>query len=111
MENTNNELTKLSYLTSIEEKDLTRLIEILESIIIDDTIEDIAQEKDTTYVDIGLGQLSIFHSNDTLKFKFTPNAKFEEGLINACIHDVNQLDTKIEQSLKDRITNTYKDLL
>ena len=106
-----NVIEGLSTLTTIEQNDLNRLVELTKLIIIDELVEQLELGNNTTSIDIGLGTLGIHYSGDSIKFKFTPNAKFEEDVSNACIHKINFLDCKVETALKDKIVNTYKDLL
>lgn len=101
----------LSTLTTIEESALERLVKLSECIIVDEVVEGIKQEKDIIDIDIGIGTLFINFTGDALKFKFAPNAKFEEEIIKACVHKVNLLDNRVEATLKAKIVNTYKDLL
>ena len=104
----------VSKLTTIDESALKRLLELGKVVIIDDLIEQLNNKQEDNHIasiDIGIGNLMIQYYGDSIKFKFAPNAKFEEDVENACIHGVNLIDAKVESSLKDKILNTYKDLL
>lgn len=101
----------VSTLTTIDVNTLERLVDISKLVIIDELVEQLENGQDTVSINVGLGNLLIHYSGESIKFKFTPNAKFEEDVSMACIHKVNLLDTKVETSLKDKIVNTYKDLL
>lgn len=104
----------VSKLTTIDESALRRLIELGKVVIIDELIEQLSNGEEhgnVAKIDIGIGTLMIQFNMDSIKFKFAPNAKFEEDVENACIHKVNLLDAKVESTLKDRILNAYKDLL
>ena len=111
MVNGRNVIDGLSKLTTIEKSDLQKLTNLGECVIIDNIVEGLHEGLDTIDVDIGIGTLWVHYMGDAVKYKFTPNAKFEGDVGNACIHKMNLLDHKIESTLKDRIVNTYKDLL
>ena len=63
-----------------------------------------------TYVDIGYGTLYIKHENDELRYKFIPSKSFEKDLKEVILSGQSPLISKAEEALKDKITNTYKDL-
>ena len=98
-------------LTTIDQHALSRLSEIGEMVIIDELVERVKAGESTASVDIGIGTLSIHYTGESIKFKFVPNAKFEGDVADACIHQENLLDSRVESSLRDKIVNTYKDLL
>lgn len=112
MMNTKGNLIKgLSILTTIDEHHLNRLVDLSKLVIVDEIVEQLQQGQDVIKIDLGIGDLLMHYSGESIKFKFTPNAKFEEDIANACIHQVNLIDDKVESTLKDKIVNTYKDLL
>lgn len=111
MVNERNVIEGLSILTTIDKSDLQKLTNLGECVIIDSIVDGLQEGLDTIDVDIGIGTLWVHYLGDAIKYKFTPNAKFEVDVGNACIHKINLLDRKIESTLKDRIANTYKDLL
>ena len=101
----------LSTLTTIEVQYLERLRDIGELAIVDELVEQLQGGNDTATIDIGIGNLTIHYSGESIRFRFAPNAKFEEDVANACIHGTNLIDTRVESALRDRIVNTYKDLI
>lgn len=111
MEKERNIIEGISTLTTIDAKALAKLVSIAEMVIVDEVAEKVSKGESTAVVDIGIGLLHVHFTGESIKFKFTPNAKFEEAVVDACIHKENLLDVKIEEALKNRIVNTYKDLL
>jgi len=111
METNKNLIKGLSILTTINESHLERLVDLSKLVIVDEIVEQLEQGQEIVKIDIGIGTLLLHYSGESIKFKFTPNAKFEEDIVNACIHKVNLIDDKVESSLKDKIVNTYKDLI
>ena len=49
--------------------------------------------------------------DENIKFKFIPSSKLENGIKYAITSGESPLINKVELLLKDRICNTYKDLL
>lgn len=101
----------VSTLTTIPEAVITKLLDKFIYCIVDSIVEDIVSGNDTTEVDIYLGILTIKHSNDEIRCRFTPSAKFNDGMTKVIIEGENILEKTIESTLKDKITKTYKDLL
>lgn len=62
-------------------------------------------------VDTGIGVMHIRIEDENIKFKFIPSSKLENGIKYAITSGESPLINKVEALLKDRICNTYKDLL
>lgn len=101
----------LNTLTTIESSVLNKLVELSRCVMVDSVLENINKSVETTEIDIGVGTLLINTSDDTLRFRFIPNAKFEEDLKRAYKDKINPLDSRVENALKNKIINVYKDLL
>lgn len=105
-----NILEDISTLTSINKKALDKLSNVAIYCINDAVVESLITDNDTVKVDIGIGELWLRLENDQVKYKFIPSAKFEESIVNTITNKSNLLEISIENSLKEKITNTYKDL-
>lgn len=101
----------VSTLTTIPDKTIEKLLDKFSYCIVDAVAESIARGEEITEVDIYLGVLTIKHTSDSVKFKFTPSAKFNREIVNTIIEGENILEKVLETTLKDKITKTYKDLL
>ena len=107
----NDIIDNISTLTSINRKALDKLSNVTIYCINDAVEESRIQGEDITKVDIGIGQLWIKLEGDQVKFRFIPSAKLEESIVDTIVHKSNILEIVIENSLKDKVTNTYKDLI
>lgn len=101
---------KLSILTTIPEKSLSKLTEKSYYVVSDIILEDIMNDKDVSEIDIGIGTIVIQHSGDSIKYKFIPSRNLDITVKSTVINKKNTLEYILEQTLKDKVTNTYKDL-
>lgn len=101
---------KLSILTTIPEKSLSKLTEKSYYVVSDIILEDIMNDKDVSEIDIGIGTIIIQHSGDSIKYKFIPSKNLDITVKSTIINKKNTLEYILEQTLKDKVTNTYKDL-
>ena len=106
-----NIIDDVSKLTTIPKENLNRLLDVFGYCIADKIIEDRLNDQDVTSVDIKIGTLTIKHSLDEVKCRFSPSAKFSDELIRAITQDKSPLEKAIEKSLVEKITKTYKDIL
>lgn len=102
---------EVSKISTVSPKNISKLLDIMGYIIIDNIIDDIHNNTEITEIDFQFGTLSILHTDKDLKFKFTPSAKFEESLKTAVIEDTSSLETVLEQVLVDKLLEVYKDLI
>lgn len=108
----NDIIEKLSVLTTIETKALQKLVKKAELCICDSVFNELVEHNYQCFVDIGVGQLGIDYSaGDCVKYKFIPSKDLERLLVKTLSDGVNPLVIKVEQSLVNKITSTYKDLL
>jgi len=108
MENANK---RLSTLTTIQKRNLDKLSNIKGLVIADIIMDAVAENEKKVEIDVGFGVLAVSLEDNVAKFRFEPNAKLKEGLLNRDPSVKGRLEQAIEASLKDKIENTYKDLL
>lgn len=101
----------LSTLTTISKDTLNQLIDKSMMCMFDAILESCMSNKEATELDIGIGILTILYSNNEIRYKFRPSAKFEEGVIRTIVRHDNTLDKTVDKELKERLVHTYKDLL
>ena len=106
-----NILKDISILSTIPEKYLKRLSSLAVYTINDAVNDAIINNNYCEDVDIGIGVITIWFKDNELKFKFKPSSELEKSLIDTIINKQNILENVLEESLVDKITNTYKDLL
>lgn len=104
-------IDNLSTITSISKQTFDKLVNLSISCICDAVEDDILSDNDVMTIDIGIGQLMIKHTDNDMRYKFIPDAKLEEAVSQTIINDKNQLKVAVEDTLKKRIMNIYKELL
>lgn len=100
----------LSTLTSLPYSSLTKVCKVLEDIICHAIIECARDFNSSVDIDIGIGILNIHHVDDTIEYHFTPSQTLEDKVIEAVVENKDFLVTSIEESLTNKIINSYKDL-
>ena len=106
-----NLIDKTSKLTTIDSKDLKKLVETSEFIMCDALEDSLLANENCLEVDLDFGTLFIVFDAGTLRFKFRPSAKFEEELISTIVNKQNCLKLALEASLSKKLIQTYKDLM
>lgn len=64
-----------------------------------------------TSVNIGIGTLHIKVDGNEIKYKFIPSSKLENSIAETVKTGKSPLVKQVEDTLKDRIMNVYKELL
>lgn len=101
----------ISKLTTIPDATLTKLFNI-ETYCIGHAVQETKLlEGELTSINIGIGTLHIKHSGDEIKYKFIPSTKLENAITETVKTGKSPLVLKVEDALRDRIMNVYKDLL
>lgn len=102
-------LKDLSVITTVPKVALDELIDKEILCICHNICE--CKDEDSIEVDIGLGTLCLKKTDDNIKFRFTPNLKFANAVKSSVNTGCSPLISMVESTLKDRLENTYKDLL
>lgn len=106
-----NALTGVSTLTSVNEKTLNKLVDVLIYCITDAVSDSVIENEKLTVVDIGIGQIKVLQDEDKVKFAFVPCAKLRESIIKSIFNRENVLEEVVENTLKNKLINTYKELV
>lgn len=101
----------VSLLTTINKRNLNKLIDVAQYCINEAIEESLIESKTTSDINIGIGELHIQFLNNELKFKFIPSAKLREGIIDTIKGKQNSLELVLEHNLVDKITNVYKEII
>lgn len=102
----------LSLLTTIPVPNINKLLGTKSIYCICSDVEETAlQNKQITEIDIGIGTLTIFVDDESIQYRFTPSKKLENSIKKTIINKHNPLVEKAEQTLTQRIVNTYKDYI
>lgn len=107
-----NKLTSdLSAITSISKLALDTLVDKSISCVCHTVQENLLSKEPLTSIDIGMGILYIKFEGNEIKYKFIPSKKLEESVSFTVLNKQSPLVFSLETALKDRIENTYKELL
>lgn len=105
-----NIIEDVSVLSTIPEKTLEKLLSKVYYCISDTLVEDIANEKDITELDIGIGVLYIRHIGEQVSYKFIPSENLEKVVNTTIIKKQNLLENVLNDSLAKKFMDVYKDL-
>lgn len=106
-----NLINDVSALTSINEKLLNKIVDVVVYSINDSVAESILSKENVTQIDTGIGTLSILVNDNELKFKFVPSAKLRESIISTIKNEENTLTNTLETNIADRFTKLYKEIV
>lgn len=98
----------LSKLTTIDESVFAKLMSKVEWCISDCLEKSILAGENEARIDIGLGTIVIYFTDEEVKYRFIPDAKFEKIVVNTIVNERNDLVLNIEESLISKLINTYK---
>jgi len=98
-------------LTTIPYTVMKRLISKVSMCISHAVCESLLSGENITQVNVGIGKLFINVSDDSITYKFIPSPHLEELLVNTVNSGESPLVTKVEDTLKSKIINVYKDML
>lgn len=104
-------VTDISSITSISKLALENLVEKSCNCICHCVQESVLNQESVTSVDIGIGILYIKFENDEIKYKFIPSKKLEDCVSFTVLNKESPLVFALETALKNRIENSYKELL
>lgn len=107
-----NDLIKdLAKLTTIQEFNLGKLLNITNKCISHAIVESIRDEEDICKIDIGIGTLLVNINSEELQFKFIPSSQLQSTILKAIDSNESELVIEVEDLLKEKIMNTYKNLV
>lgn len=107
-----NVVKDLSDITSIPYTLLCKLINNVEDIICHD-IRESMQDSGVNFItelSIGIGKLIIYVTEEEITYRFVPSTSFENKLVNMINNNEDPMIVELEESLKEKIVNRYKDL-
>ena len=107
----NNIIEDVSKLTSINKEHLDKLVKYAIYGIIETITEDKIQGKDVSEVDVGIGRLFIRTSGGELTYKFIPSELLLGETLKALKNSKNFFEIDIEDSLINKVTKLYKEIL
>jgi len=108
--NNKDALKDLSILTAIPYSSLQKVSSKIGDIICHDIKESYYQGENNLEVDLGIGKLTMLLINDNISYGFVPSLQLERKIIDSFDSSGDVLIEKLEQSLKNKIINSYKEL-
>lgn len=106
-----NLINDLSILTTISRTSLEKLVNNSNWCISHNVLENLLEKNPLTSIDIGIGTLYIKLEDNLIKYKFTPSKALEDMVSSTVTSKQSPIVNELESNLKERIENTYKDLL
>lgn len=107
----NNINKDISLFTGLSEDNVAYITNIIEDVICEDVYESILNHESTTEINLGYGILYIKLEDDNIKYKFIPSKNLIDNINNIFKNNEYTFKSKINKTLTDRITKTYKELL
>lgn len=101
----------LASLTGLSVLSLDKLSEKAATSIAHCVYESVFKKEPLTCIDIGYGQLYIKQEENSLKYKFIPSVILESKIKFAILNKESPLVLQAEESLRQRIEQSYKELL
>ena len=101
----------ISALTGIPKLTLEKICDKAQLSITDSVLEQLINKNPQTIIDIGIGTLYIKIDNCEIKYKFIPNKDLDKMICTAISTKNNPLISKLDSTLNERVTATYKELL
>ena len=106
-----NLLDDLTVVTNIGRFNYEELANKSVAIISHNVEESLRDDEIISTIDIGIGQLNIYHTSDEIKYKFIPSKKLDDTILNTCKTRKSQLAITVDNELGRRLSNTYKGLI
>lgn len=107
----NDIIKDVAKLTTIPEFNLSKLSNICVKCISHCIVESIKKNENICTIYIGIGTLLINISSTDLQFKFIPSSQLQSSILRSMSDSESDLVIEVEDLLKDKIINTYKNLL
>lgn len=101
----------ISTLTTIPVATLQKFVSLSESIISHAVFELVNTDNNITSINIGIGVLNIKVEAQSIQYKFIPSNKLEQLVRDTVVTKKSPLVTQVEDKLKDKVLNVYKELL
>ena len=104
-------LHDISTITTIPKEALAKLVQKAEWCICNIVDENRLANNLISQIDLGFGSLLIKDGDDDIEYKFIPSTQLEEGIRSTLVDKKNPLKLKLEETLVDKILNTYKTII
>lgn len=95
-------------ITDIPENSIKKLMRRIAWCMCNDIEEGIKKGENLIHLNLGIGVISIYIEEDTIKYRFTPSNKLENSIKKTINEGENPLILKLEESLVQCLTNPLK---
>ena len=100
----------MSVLTTIPDHTLKKLLEKAKLSICHSLLESYLAGDEDIKADIGIGNLVIKVSEDSIKYRFVPYPTFEEAVQDTITNKCSPLNQALEDAITSRLEKVYKEL-
>ena len=90
---------------------LNKLADVAMSTICNSIQEAIKSGDNMLDINTPFGILTILLDGNNVAYKFVPNKQFTQAVTNSILEPNNQLETKLQQTLLNKIFKTYKEFV
>lgn len=105
-------LTKdISALTGLTVTSLNDVMSRASMCVAHSVYESVLSEENEVEIDIGIGTLIVKVCEDVVKYRFEPSKALEENLIEVVNKKQSPLLEKANETLRERIKRTYKEIV
>ena len=105
-------LTKdLSALTGLSVTSLNAVMGRANMCVAHDVYEGVITDENEIEIDIGIGTLTVKVCDDVLKYRFVPSKALEQSLIDVVNKKTSPLLEMANDTLRERIKRTYKEIV
>lgn len=102
-------INRVSTISTIDERTLTKLSTIQDWCISDIIREMIDNKENEETIFIGIGTIKITIDEDEVRYKFKPSQELEDNIINTLNGEKSVLEETLVEFVKKKLLNIYKD--
>lgn len=102
-------INRVSTISTIDERTLTKLSTIQDWCISDIIREMVDNKENEETIFIGIGTIKITIDDDGVRYKFKPSQELEDNIISTLNGEKSVLEEALVESVKKKLLNIYKD--
>ena len=106
-----NLIEDVSKLFNLKSSLLKKFVRVADYCISDYVLEAKLSDEDVTEINIGIGQLKLLITDDSLSYQFVPSKKLETMIIDAYQNEKSEMTEVLEGDIENRLLSAYKELL
>lgn len=106
-----NVIESISKLTSIPLRYIEKIFSLEQDYVCYAIQQAFCEKQNNVDVDIGIGTLSILVENENIYYKFLPSQSLETDIQHTVSVNEAPIIKKLEENIKEKVLNAYKELL